>query len=166
MKINQEFQKKLNDIERDAVSNVVKGVIDNLKEKYNEEKIVAYLSDVEANILDNLKVFEGLKPEGEHAPEGFVIDYFKEYDVNIILDNSETTGCPVIVETSPNYTNLFGTIETIRDGNGSWYSDFTRIKGGSLLRANGGYLVLNVMHLLEEASVWRTLKRVLTFQET
>ena len=165
LKISQEFQQKLYDIERDAVDHVVKAVIDNLKEKYNEEKITSYFSDVEKNILENLKVFEGQKPEGVQTPEGFVIDYFKEYDVNIILDNSETAGCPVIVETSPSYTNLFGTIETIRDGNGSWYSDFTRIKAGSLLRANGGYLVLNVMHLLEESAVWRTLKRVLLFRQ-
>ena len=165
LKISQEFQQKLYDIERDAVDHVVKAVIDNLKEKYNEKKIVSYFSDVEKNILENLKVFEGQKPEGVQSPEGFVIDYFKEYEVNIILDNSETAGCPVIVETSPSYTNLFGTVETIRDGNGSWYSDFTRIKAGSLLRANGGYLVLNVMHLLEESAVWRTLKRVLLFRQ-
>ena len=165
LKISQEFQQKLYDIEREAVDHVVKAVIDNLKEKYSDPKIVSYFSDVEINILENLKVFEGLKPDGIQTPEGFVIDYFKEYDVNIILDNSETTGCPVVVETSPTYTNLFGTIETIKDGNGSWYSDFTRIKAGSLLRANGGYLVLNVMHLLEEAAVWRTLKRVLLFRQ-
>ena len=165
LKINQEFQQKLYDIERDAVDHVVKAVIDNLKEKYNEEKIIGYLSEVEKNVLDNLKIFEGQKPGEVQTAEGYVIDYFKEYDVNIILDNSETTGCPVIVETSPSYTNLFGAIETIKEGNGNWYSDFTRIKAGSLLRANGGYLVLNIMHLLEEAAVWRTLKRVLTFRQ-
>jgi ATP-dependent Lon protease len=165
LKISQEFQQRLEDIERDAVDHVVKAVIDNLKDKYKEAKIISYFSDVEKNILENLKVFEGQKPDGVQSPEGFVIDYFKEYEVNIILDNSETTGCPVIVETSPTYTNLFGAIETIRDGNGSWYSDFTRIKAGSLLRANGGYLVLNVMHLLEESAVWRTLKRVLLFRQ-
>jgi lon-related putative ATP-dependent protease len=165
LKINQEFQQKLNDIEREAVDHVVKAVIDNLKEKYNEEKITSYFSDVEKHILENLKIFEGQKPEEIQTPEGFVIDYFKEYDVNIILDNSETTGCPVIVETSPSFTNLFGTIETIRDGSGSWYSDFTRIKSGSLLRANGVYLVVNIMHLLEETAVWKTLKRVLLFRQ-
>ena len=33
LKLSQEFQQKLYDIERDSVSHVVKGVIDNLKEK-------------------------------------------------------------------------------------------------------------------------------------
>ena len=43
---------------------------------------------------------------------------------------------------------MFGTIEKVNDGRGGWYSDFTKIKAGSILRANGGYLVLNVNHLI------------------
>jgi ATP-dependent Lon protease len=85
--------------------------------------------------------------------------------VNIILDNSETKECPIIIETSPSYINLFGTIEKVNDGRGGWYTDFTKIKAGSLLRANSGYLVLNVMHLFEEPGVWRMLKRVLTYRK-
>ncbi len=53
----------------------------------------------------------------------------------------------------------------MNDGKGNWYSDFTNIKAGSLLRANGGYLVLNVMHLFEEPGVWKYLKRVLTYSK-
>ncbi len=53
----------------------------------------------------------------------------------------------------------------MNDGRGGWYADFTNIKGGSLIRGNGGYLVLNVNHLLEEPGVWRTLKRVLTYRK-
>jgi ATP-dependent Lon protease len=165
LKLSQEFQKKMIEAERDTAGSIVKGIIENLKEKYNEEKITNYLDDVEKHILDNLQVFKELKPEGEHSSEGFVINYFQEYEVNIILDNSETINCPVIVETSPNYTNIFGTIEKINDGNGGWYSDFTRIKAGSLLRANGGYLVLNVNHLFEEGAVWRIMKRVLMYRK-
>ena len=165
LKISQEFQEKLNKLERETAEVVVKGVFENLREKYNEEKTLGYISEVEDNILYNIQIFKGAKPEGEVSPEGFQIDYFKEYDINIILDNSETKNCPVIIETSPNFVNLFGTIEKIYDGRGGWYSDFTKIKAGSLLRANGGYLVLNVKHLFEEPVVWRTLKRVLTYRK-
>ena len=165
LRISKEFQEKIFKLERDTVSIVVKGVIENLKENYEDEKIINFINQVEENILDNIQVFKGAKPEGEETPEGLIIDYFKAYDVNIILDNSEAKDCPVIIETSPNYTNLFGTVEKINDGNGGWYSDFTKIKAGSLLRANGGYLVLNVKHLFEEAGVWKTLKRVLTYRK-
>jgi ATP-dependent Lon protease len=165
LKLSQEFQEKLLKLEKDTAGVVVKGVTENLKEKYSDKKILAYLLDVEEHILNNVQVFKGVKPDHEHIAEGFIIDYFKEYDVNVILDNSEATECPVIVETNPSYMNIFGTVEKINDGRGGYYTDFTRIKAGSLLRANGGYLVINVNHLFEEPGVWRMLKRVLTYRK-
>jgi lon-related putative ATP-dependent protease len=165
LKISQNFEKKMLDIEKSAVEMVVKSVIDNIRERYEDAKVIDFIDQVENNIMDNVQIFKGLKPQGQVTTEGFEIDYFKEYDVNIILDNSETTNCPVIIETSPNFINLFGTIEKVSDGRGGWYSDFTKIKAGSILKANGGYLVLNVLHLFEEPGVWRTLKRVLTYNK-
>ncbi len=165
LKISQNFEKKMLDIEKSAVEMVVKSLIDNIRERYNDAKVIDFINQVENNIMENVQVFKGVKPEGQITVEGFEIDYFKEYDVNIILDNSETTECPVIIETSPNFINLFGTIEKVSDGRGGWYSDFTKIKAGSILKANGGYLVLNVLHLFEEPGVWRTLKRVLTYNK-
>ena len=161
--ISQEFQAKLQELERKAAEEVVKGVIENLEEKYTDTKVVNYLEQVGISVLDNLQIFKGQKPQGDATPEGFYIDYFKMYDVNIILDNSDSNYCPVVIETSPTYANLFGTIEKIHDGRGGWYTDFTKIKAGSMLRANGGYLVLNVNHLFEEAGAWKTLKRVLIY---
>jgi ATP-dependent Lon protease len=165
LKTSEEFQEKLQNLERGSIVNVVKGIIDTLQERYNEPKVYNYLDQLEKNILENIQIFKGAKPVGETTSEGFIIDYFKEYDVNIILDNTDTTECPIIIETSPTYSNLFGTIERVSDGRGSFFSDFTNIKAGSLLRANGGYLVLNVMHLFEEVGVWKTLKRVLTYNK-
>ena len=165
LKISQDFQEKLFALEKSSTVNVVKGVLENLKEKYSDLKTLYYLEQVEKNILENIQIFKGAKPQGDTTSEGFVIDYFKEYDVNIILDNSDTKECPIVIETSPTYTNLFGAIERVTDGRGGSYTDFTNIKAGSLLRANGGYIVLNVMHLFEEVGVWKTLKRVLTYSK-
>ena len=165
LKVSQDFQQKLTRLEKETAETVVKGVLENLKENYTYDKVPDYLNLVEASILDSIGLFKGIKPENEQTSDGFIIDYFKEYEVNIILDNSETSECPVIIETSPSYINVLGTIEKVSDGRGGWYSDFTKIKAGSLLRANGGYLVLNVYHLFEEPGVWKILKRVLTYNK-
>ena len=165
LKLSQEFQEKLSNIERETVEIVVKSVIENLKDEYKHEKIIDYLNQVEEDILDNVQIFKGLKPEQTTTEDGLLIDYFKVYEVNIILDNTESKQCPVIIETSPTFTNIFGTIEKLSDGRGGWYTDFTKIKAGSLLRANNGFLVINVNHLLEEPGVWRTLKRVLSYRK-
>ncbi|PJA99713.1 MAG: peptidase, partial [Ignavibacteriales bacterium CG_4_9_14_3_um_filter_30_11] len=164
LKLSQKFQANLNELEKNTAMIVLKGVIDNLRDTFTDKKVTCYLKDVEENILDNLQAFKGIKTEGDATSEGFIIDYFKDYEVNIILDNSETQSCPVIIETSPSFLNLFGSIEKVSDGRGGWYSDFSKIKSGSILRANGGYLVLNVIHLFEEPNVWQTLKRILTYR--
>lgn len=165
LKISQEFQEKLQQLERESAEVVVKGIFEGLKEKYGSNSVLNYLNQVEENILNNIQIFKGVKPLGDTTQQGVEIDYFSDYDVNIILDNSETEECPVIIETNPTYVNLFGTIERVSDGHGGWYSDYTNIKAGSLLKANGGYLVLNVLHLFEEPGVWKTLKRVLTYNK-
>jgi lon-related putative ATP-dependent protease len=165
LKLSRDFQEKLQKLEKDSSEVVVKGITDGLKEKYTSKEVLSYLKQVEENILQNIQVFTGQKPEGDTTREGFLIDYFREYEVNIILDNAESEECPVVIETSPTYTNLFGTIEKVSDGRGNWYADFTNIKAGSLIRANGGFLVLNVYHLFEEPGVWKTLKRVLTYHK-
>lgn len=88
-----------------------------------------------------------------------------EFEVNLLLDNSTTNGCPVIIETAPTFRNIFGTIERKQDENGFWFSDFTMIKAGALLRADGGYLVLNAADALSEPGVWRNLQRVLLYRK-
>ena len=71
---------------------------------------------------------------------------------------------PVIVETNPTYQNVFGSIERVVDRSGVWRTDFSKIRAGSMVKANGGYLVLNLLDAAQEAGVWSTLKRSLKNQ--
>ncbi|MEG8947971.1 Lon protease family protein [Rosettibacter firmus] len=163
LKLTQDFQEKIIQLETEAVRVIVNVTIDDLRKKYKFKKVKYYLDQVAENIILNLDVFKGQKPIREETESGIIVDYLKEYEVNIILDNSHTKETPVIIETSPTYTNLFGTIERISDGHGGWYADFTRIKAGSLLRANGGFLVINALDAFSEPGVWKSLKRVLLY---
>ena len=79
----------------------------------------------------------------------------------MILAHEENEKCPVIFETIPTYANLFGTIQRSYDARGGWNSDFMDLRGGSLLRADGGFLVMYALDTLTETGVWRTLKRTL-----
>jgi len=163
LKLSQDFQEKILTIEKEATKDIVMISIGELKGKYYFPKVIEYLDLAEENILDTLDIFKGQKPVREETEGGIIVDYLKEYEVNIILDNEDVKECPVIIETSPTYSNLFGTIEKYSDGSGGWYADFTRIKSGSLLRANGGYLVINAMDAFTEPGVWKALKRVLLY---
>jgi lon-related putative ATP-dependent protease len=83
--------------------------------------------------------------------------------VNLILDNYETIQAPTIVETAPTYSSLFGTIEKRMDVRGFIQSDFTQIRAGSLLRADGGFVVMNAIDVLSDMTVWTSLKRMILY---
>lgn len=163
LKLSQDLRGAMLKLESNEVDHLINAVIDHLESEYKDESVNGYLEQVKKNIFENLDVFKGAKPAQEQSEQGYIVDYLKDYEVNIILDNSNTKQCPVFIETSPTYSNLFGTIEKYSDGQGGWYADFTRIKGGSLLRADGGYIVINAMDAFSEPGVWKSLKRVLLY---
>ncbi len=87
---------------------------------------------------------------------------FPEISANVVVDNSSATGAPVILERTPTGANLFGTIDTASDLQGRKTATFLEIRPGSLLKANGGYLVVNATDLFQSGSgVWSKLKRTL-----
>ncbi len=167
-KSEKEIKDELSALDMEVISPVVKDSIADIKERFNYGKIHLYLDEVQEDILGNLQRFK----EKEEAPApvlpGLVLpsasDTFTEYQVNVVVDNSETKGAPIIVEMTPNYRNLFGTIERVVERSGVWKTDFTHIKAGSFLRANGGYLIFNALDALVEPGVWPALKRTLKNQ--
>ena len=129
-------------------------------------EVKEYLAEVKDHIVENLDDFKE-SGQGESSQPFFPggplreRDPFLEYEVNVVVDNSATIGAPVIVESSPTYLNVFGTIERVVDRNGRVVTNFTRIKSGSLLRAHGGYLICSLEDAITEPAVWKTLKRTL-----
>lgn len=83
------------------------------------------------------------------------------YRVNPILTRSAEAVCPVIHETSPTLQNLLGNIDREFTALGAFRSDHMMIHAGSLLRADGGYLVLEVRDILNEPGSWKFLLRTL-----
>ncbi len=163
----KEIKEELTSLDSQMISPAVKDSISDMKEKFNYEKVQQYLNEVQEDILANLGRFR----EKEETPPpipGMVlpqtVDSFSEYQVNVLVDNSETKGAPIIVEMTPNYRNLFGTIERVVERSGIWKTDFLHIKAGSFLRANGGYLIFNALDALMESWVWPALKRTLKNQ--
>ena len=166
-KAEKEIKEELASLDSEVISPVIKDSISDIKERFNYEKVHQYLDEVQEDVLTNLGRFR----EKEETPPpipGLVlpqaVDSFSEYQVNVLVDNSEAKGAPIIVETTPNYRNLFGTIERVVERSGIWKTDFLHIKAGSFLRANGGYLIFNALDALTEPGVWPALKRTLKNQ--
>ena len=168
--LSRELASELSYLEQEAASVLVDGVIEELKEKYPGADVAEYLEEVRHHLLDNLGPFkerEGEEEQAQETPEalqrmpGPERDPFRVYGVNVILAHNHEDSPPVIFETTPTYANLFGTIQRTYDARGGWTSDFMDLRAGSLLRADGGFLIMYSIEALSEPGVWRALKRTL-----
>ena len=147
--------------EADELIAIFTTIVSKVRNNFHSEKADHYLNNVEADLIKNINLFKSQKAQQR---ERLPIDPFSKYRINLMVDNSELTGAPIIMETNPNYVNLFGSVESSMNRLGLLETDFTKIKAGSLLKANGGYIVINALDALLEPGVWPSLKRTLKYQ--
>ncbi|MBT3386850.1 MAG: AAA family ATPase [Desulfobacula sp.] len=125
--------------------------------------IQTYLKKVKEDIIDNIAMFLGVKNHEDDEGKKFLEmtgSLMKRYQVNVLVDRRRDKGAPVVFEPNPSFQNLFGKIEK-KPVMGAFATDFTMVQAGSLLKANKGYLILNIEPLLMNPSVWESLKRTL-----
>ena len=163
-KINQKMNTQVEKLMDEVTLFVVKDRIDLIKDEYKESKdILVYLDEVQADILENVKDFIS-NPEAKPPLEGIMLQAaepsFQRYKINVLVDNKSLKGAPVIFETNPTYQNVFGQIEK-RAHMGTVTTDFTMVQAGSFLRANGGYMIMEIESVLMNPYVWEALKRAL-----
>ncbi|MFH1060419.1 MAG: ATP-binding protein [Pseudomonadota bacterium] len=157
----KELNAALRELDRTTVLAAAGHVLDELFDKYAEQReVLVYLEQVREDIADNFERFK--KKEQPQLPFAMPTDdqSFREYQVNVFVDNSETEGVPVVVVNHPTHPNLFGRIERQAQF-GALVTDFTLLRAGALHKANGGYLVLPALDLLRLWLPWEALKRAL-----
>jgi lon-related putative ATP-dependent protease len=157
--------KKLDDnVAEYAISHLFQEVKDKYKQ---EEEVIQYLEQVQGDLISNQSQFRSETEEKQAIPSPFSPSpdsIVKKYQVNVLVDHSGSKGAPVILERNPTYTNLFGRIEH-EARFGALSTDYTLLRGGSLHRANGGYLVLPVEEVLRNPFSWDALKHALMNNE-
>ncbi len=168
--VNKASRERVNDLNRRVGLYVVGLRIDEIREQWPDRpRVHAYLDDVQDHILSHLEDFtdDGQKQEASQSREIKIeapTDPFLKYKVNIVVDNTGIQGAPVVIETNPTYYNMFGRMER-RAQFGTLTTDFTMIRSGSYLKANGGFLVINAHDALLNFGVWETLKRAVKNKE-
>ncbi len=167
-KLDMEVNKSLNVLNERVASFVVEQYTGELLEKYQRlPHVIRYLNAVMHDIINNIPEFlmEMEKEEQKVPPqETERRSYFRRYKVNVVVDNRHLKGAPVIYETNPIYNNLIGRIEKFAIF-GTYITDFTLIKAGSLLKANGGFLIVDALNLLRQPFVYDALKRAIKNRE-
>jgi lon-related putative ATP-dependent protease len=145
-------------VDREVAQTAVQHHFDTLKVTYkDDDEMCLYLDEVQADVLNQIQDFTS----PVNSPEEIDLS---RYEVNLLVNNADTKSAPVIVETNPTYSNLFGRLE-YEMRNGLLTTHFTNIKCGSLHWANGGYLIISAHDLFKHPDAWEALKRAIKSEE-
>ena len=141
--------------------------VNSIKTQYKKyKKIMTHMDKIKQDILKNLKYFTvEEKPHAQQQnPRVEVPEPWKNYRVNLFVDNSTLEGAPVIMESNYSYQNLFGKLE-YENYYGMLKTDFTMLKPGLLHKANGGYIILQAKDLISNPYCYEALKKALSVKE-
>jgi lon-related putative ATP-dependent protease len=166
-KIDQSLRGEAEKLIDEITLSIVKDRLDTIRNSYKEcPDVLAYLDEVQEDILENVDDFLSSRDESAKDENKMFKDAqspLQRYKVNVLVDRRFAQGAPVIYETNPTYNNVFGQIEK-RAYLGTLSTDFTLVQAGSLLRANGGYMIMDIESVLMNPFVWEGLKRALQNQ--
>ncbi len=168
-KVEKEYKEKLKKLDQKIGLSSIGHLFNDLIEQYNDyPKVVTYLNSYREDVLSSLDDFKG--DDEDHQNSLFWLQRQSQdktdmrYKVNILVDNRELEGAPMVYETNPSYYNLLGRVE-YENRLGMVVTDFSMIKPGALHRSNGGYLILQARDVLTAMQSWEVLKRVLRTRE-
>lgn len=151
----KELKKKISELESEICKGAIEGTIEEVKDHFGfNDKINGWIDSFTKSVIDNFGMFVA-SARDDNAEVDFTI-----YNINPVVCNDPDKGAPVVWETNPTYYNLMGKVE-YESRQGYLYTDFGKIVAGAILKANGGFLVLDVEQLLRNFMSYEGLKRVL-----
>jgi len=166
--LQREYKEKIEELNKKVVLAATGELLNEIKNKYQSyEEIIKHIDNIQDDIIENLDVLIR-EDEAQASPffsvRGSKEDVYNKYRVNLLIDNCNTKGAPVVFEQNPTYYNLIGYIE-YRVRFGALSTDFSKIKAGAVHKANGGYLIVEASQLLRDYYAWDSLKKVMKYKE-
>ena len=166
--IEKESEKKVDEWQSNIALLTINSYINPIRAAYKKnQKIITFLDNIKKDILKNISNFiieETCSQPTPQSPKPEVVKPWLNYRVNLFVDNSNTEGSPVIMDSNYSYQNLFGKLE-YENQYGMLRTDYTMLKSGILHKANGGYLILQAQDLLVNQLCYDTLKKSLLIKE-
>jgi lon-related putative ATP-dependent protease len=148
-------------LDQEVTAHAVTVLMQDLKAKYADVADVAtYLEAAEQDIIENAQEFRRTDEPTLPFLQQDSSSLLMNYEINLVVSNDPDKHAPVVYEINPSYTNLVGKVEH-RAEMGALLTDFRMLRGGALLQANGGYLILDAHRVLGRPFAWDALKQAL-----
>ncbi len=157
------FRDRVKKLRREVLQHAIGHLLSEIKDRYKDvDLVLTYLQAMEKDILERVNEFQQVEETEESQSEEplSLPQLLAEYRVNLLVDNSDNRGAPMVYEDHPSYHNLIGRVEH-ESQMGALTTDFSLVKAGALHRANGGYLILDARQLMQQQFAWEGLKRSL-----
>jgi len=128
--------------------------------------VLTQLEQAAADVIHHTDDFLGVEGAADALEQVGLTNgrWQRRYEVNLLVDNADASGAPVVYEDDPTLQALVGRVEH-HTRLGTLITDFSLIQAGALHRANGGYLLLDAVKVLEKPLAWEQLKRALRSRE-
>ncbi len=151
-----ELEEAVGRLRTQALQPLVHRDIEILASRYDDERAREWIRALERDVMARLYLFQPQPPEAGRRTR------LARYGVNVLTDRDDLSAPPVVYEANPTYANLFGSLEPSGpDGQGSGRSAYLRVRPGSIVKAAGGFLVMQAEDLVADDEAWTALKRVL-----
>ena len=147
--VRSDHREKLRAMLESETRRVLGHHIDAIESAFDAPAVRDFLAAVVADLVQRLGALDQIKTAT------------RRYRANLILEHDATSGCPIVIERTPSLRNLLGEIEREFAVEGGPHADHMTVRGGSLLRADGGFLILEARDVLAEPGAWKVLLRSL-----
>ena len=144
-----EHREKLRELLESETRRFLGYYIESIESEFGVPEVCDFLADVVADLVQRLGALDQIKKAT------------RKYRVNPVLEHRPGAGCPIVIENAPTLRNLLGEIEREFVAEGGMHADHMMIQGGSLLHADGGFLILEARDVLAEPGAWKVLIRSL-----
>jgi len=180
--VEEKVRSRLEKLEREVALHTLGPLFEAIRGMHGHQpQLLDYLSDVADDVLDHLELFsvepeedEEEDGEGEEGRGGLPrpfdplepttpgpLEVPHRYRVNPLACCRDGQGAAVVFESHPTLYNLLGRVHRPFALAEQRPANFLDLKGGSLHRANGGFLIIHALDVLKEPFAWEGLKRAL-----
>jgi len=151
---------QINEVKKNIAVQVTDPLFHRFRQDY-DKYIKDWIDELVEDVLGHVDDFLNEDPSTQSRLPTSVEE---RYSVNLLINNKGVSYPEVVLEPSPTYENLFGSIKYRTIPGGGMETNFTMIRPGALHRANGGILVLRAEALAQSPDVWEALKAALRDQ--
>jgi len=150
LEIHQRTQNRVTQLVQDEIRALLDAATAELRSAHPEPEVEGYLDDLTEDLVSRGGRLRGEGPRST-----------RPYEVNILATRDIEEPSPVVVENTPTALSLLGSVDAEMLPDGTPVADHMSIRPGSILQADGGYLILEAADVLAEPGAWRALVRTL-----